>query len=309
MSIVHFLDVGDGDCSIIQHRSGNVSMIDVCNARSDHSEANSDYENPILYLKNLGINELFRFIATHPDMDHIDGISDIFSVFKPINFWCTENQKEDPPSYGKYREKDWKYYKQLRDKNSNTTKRLTLYSGDMGLYYNMEDSPGGICDYINILAPEQDLIIAANQSKDGKKQNDASYVILHQTVAGDILFCGDSEDKTWKHIRENHFNDIQNVKLMIAPHHGRDSNRSREFLDDVRPCLTLFGRAPSEHLGYDMYRNRDLNYITNNQAGSIIAIACQDGMHIFVRKKEFAESKNGHATYCEQLNVYYYDTI
>ena len=29
----HFLNVKDGDCSVIEHGSGHVSVIDVCNAR------------------------------------------------------------------------------------------------------------------------------------------------------------------------------------------------------------------------------------------------------------------------------------
>jgi hypothetical protein len=33
MPFLHFLNVNEGDCSIIQHNSGHVSVIDVCNAR------------------------------------------------------------------------------------------------------------------------------------------------------------------------------------------------------------------------------------------------------------------------------------
>ena len=33
MPIVHYLNVKEGDCSIIQHGSGRISVIDVCNAR------------------------------------------------------------------------------------------------------------------------------------------------------------------------------------------------------------------------------------------------------------------------------------
>ena len=36
-------------------------------------------ENPIDYLKRLNIQNIFRFVITHPDMDHLDGIKDFFS--------------------------------------------------------------------------------------------------------------------------------------------------------------------------------------------------------------------------------------
>lgn len=35
MPVVHYLNVKDGDCSIIQHALGNVSVIDICNARKE----------------------------------------------------------------------------------------------------------------------------------------------------------------------------------------------------------------------------------------------------------------------------------
>lgn len=31
--------------------------------------------NPISYMKERGMTEVFRFIATHPDMNHLDGIN------------------------------------------------------------------------------------------------------------------------------------------------------------------------------------------------------------------------------------------
>jgi len=35
MALIHFLNVKQGDCSIIEHNSGRVTVIDVCNARED----------------------------------------------------------------------------------------------------------------------------------------------------------------------------------------------------------------------------------------------------------------------------------
>jgi len=35
MPVIHFLNVNNGDCSILQHGSGRVTVIDVCNARAE----------------------------------------------------------------------------------------------------------------------------------------------------------------------------------------------------------------------------------------------------------------------------------
>ena len=94
MRRVHFLNVKNGDCSIIQHSSGRVTVIDVCNARPTNVYAEALLKgaaaldpgklgnfnqkkypvNPISYMRDRGITSVFRFVLTHPDMDHLDGI-------------------------------------------------------------------------------------------------------------------------------------------------------------------------------------------------------------------------------------------
>src|SRR5262245_58558066 len=113
MAIVHFLNVGNGDCSIIRHSSGRVTVIDVCKARDPNdarvtlekamralTAASSpkgnfnqkDYpENPIEYLRGQGISTIHRFILSHPDMDHMDGIKALSDAFTITNFWDTDN--------------------------------------------------------------------------------------------------------------------------------------------------------------------------------------------------------------------------
>ena len=52
MARIHFLNVNEGDCSIIQHENGNVSMIDICCGNieiEDHSNCSSvDLKETIL---------------------------------------------------------------------------------------------------------------------------------------------------------------------------------------------------------------------------------------------------------------------
>lgn len=137
MPQVHFLNVKDGDCNVIQHYSGHITVIDICNgasklplimaprARSVFAPpptatdfGQKDFPvNPIEYLKERNINEVFRFILTHPDMDHMDGIRELFRQCSPVNFWDSNNNKvidwkRNPSS--KYNEEDWKLYFNLR---------------------------------------------------------------------------------------------------------------------------------------------------------------------------------------------------
>lgn len=137
-----------------------------------------------------------------------------------------------------------------------------MLAGRRGQYWNVSDDGSSGGDGLQILAPTQKLIDSANNADED--YNDCSYVLLYRTGGNRIIFGGDSHDDTWEHILENYHRDVDNIDLLIAPHHGRDSDRSYEFLDVLKPTLTFFGNAPSEHLAYSKWRNRGLSFITNN---------------------------------------------
>lgn len=172
----HFLNVKNGDCSIIEHGSGHVSVIDVCNAekvttpmsdlelKSITERVSGNFQqkkypvNPIEYLNEFNINSVFRFVLTHPDMDHMDGIKDLFECFGPVNFYDTNNNKEIDFEQGSpYDEEDWKFYKKLRDENPQTCpKRLTLFSGDDGIHRTKDWDGNRPGDAFYILVVHQD---------------------------------------------------------------------------------------------------------------------------------------------------------
>lgn len=327
MGIVHFLDVGWGDCSVIEHISGRVTMIDVCKARSDgvpfrkhvgnflvpqprslvtdtlltgmvlERPKPQEYENPVSYLKSRGIPALHRFILTHPDMDHMDGIKDIFAEFRPDNFWDIENRCEKTFTLlDLYRSEDWKFYQELRQ--GYHAKRLALLSGATGTCYNEGDDHDGL----HVLAPTWEL------QQEGWRKNDyddAGYVVLYVSQAGRVLFCGDSHNKTWEHLLTHHLSDIQNVEVLIAPHHGRDSDRDREFINAVNPKLTLFGRAPAEHMMYNAWRSRKLAYITAAQAGTVMLDTSHDEMRVYVTNEGYARRNNPHTFFDHRMQAWF----
>ena len=324
---VHFLNVADGDCSIVQHGSGRVSVIDVNNAKPiDPAERFAEAfrkliaeelrgvpgnfnqkaypVNPIEYMNSRGISDVWRFILTHPDMDHMGGIKAFFETFPPTVFWDTDNHEDkDFEEGGPYNEDDWKFYKALRDSNpSSNPQRLALYSGDQGQYWSRdgEGKPGG--DGIQILAPTPELVQQANETGD---YNDCSYVLLYWSAAGKTVFGGDSHDKTWDHILDVHESLVTDVDLLIAPHHGRKSDRKYDFLDVLNPKLTFFGNARSEHLAYSAWQYRGLPYITNNQANCMVVDAGDEQMPLFVTNRTFAEKVNPSTFWSDEYQGWY----
>ena len=130
---IHYLNVEEGDCSIVKHDSGRISMVDICcgnleaekELTKDSAAGAEDFGvkgnfkqkeypvNPLDWIGYLTKGRIFRFILTHPDMDHMDGIKALFeSEYKPCNFWDTNNNKKLDASgdFGRYSVGDWKFY-------------------------------------------------------------------------------------------------------------------------------------------------------------------------------------------------------
>ena len=69
---VYFIDVGQGDCILIE-KNGKYVLIDAGN--------NRDGKKLVNYFKELGITSFKYVIGTHPHEDHIGGMDDIIRSF------------------------------------------------------------------------------------------------------------------------------------------------------------------------------------------------------------------------------------
>ncbi len=334
MPAIHFLNVLEGDCNIIKHGSGRTTVMDVSNAYNDEDtdaekaakeskereerrtrtnvpSNKTDYkqkldpDNPIDYLRNnVGIDSIFRFIISHPDMDHLDGIKDLFAEFSPTNTWDTDNNKEIAANanFAGYNKEDWEFYTKLRGGKNTETKRLTYFDTSARADFWKNDG-------LQILCPSRELLDTANETGD---YNDASYVILYRVAkkgggSWKIVFAGDSNDDSWEHILKNYKEAVSNVDVLLAPHHGRDSGRSYDFLDVLKPKVTLFGNASSKHLAYDCYPSIR---ITNNQAGYVVIDISEDSMNFYVKNYDFARDFKARRnwsepTYYEKFKAYH----
>jgi len=86
-------------------------------------------------------------------------------------------------------------------------------------------------DGLHILSPTRELLNAANEAN----WNDSSYVLLYRVEdpsggrSFKSIIAGDSYGASWGHILEAHADNIGDIDLLIAPHHGRDSDRDHSF--------------------------------------------------------------------------------
>ena len=73
--IIHYIDVGQGDCILIQVNNKNL-LID--------SGPSSNRDDLLNYLQKLNIDKFDYIIATHPHEDHIGNMDTIIKRFNVI---------------------------------------------------------------------------------------------------------------------------------------------------------------------------------------------------------------------------------
>jgi competence protein ComEC len=73
---VTFLDVGQGDCTVIESPSGQVAVIDGGGYPASDERLGADPGSRVLvpFLRFRGISRVDALIATHPDEDHAQGL-------------------------------------------------------------------------------------------------------------------------------------------------------------------------------------------------------------------------------------------
>ncbi len=273
---IHFLNVGHGDCSIIEFPNRNM-MIDINNGQAlDETTKNELMEsfsitpvdllfksftevlsekgynisltNPIQYIRDLGITSFFRFVLSHPHMDHMTGLHALVNEEKIeiLNFWHSGVDIEKPDfSESIYNEEDWDTYIKLKDSEENP-KNLVKNSGDTGEFWTN--------DGIEILSPTNDL---KELGVEKGKLNLCSYVFLITYKGYKFVLAGDAEKENWDYIVENYKDKITNINILKAAHHGRESGFHEEAVKLMNPEYTIVsvGKKPDTdaHNKYKKY--------------------------------------------------------
>lgn len=287
----HFLNVGKGNCIIIDFPSERLSVIDV-----DDSKALSLNEiiamlsakkaypsNPVDYIISEFKNrEIFRFILTHPDMDHMSGIKRLFVEKYVRNFWDTKNNKYiDPDTWANspYDKGDWDYYQDIRQSDENP-RVLELY----------RDAVADCCwvdDGIRILTPTEGSVNEANENKDW---DHLSYVLMVEYAERKILLGGDATKKSLEDIIEYYDEGYLKSDVLFAPNHGSPNHISKEILDVINPYLTVVSVAEGVDYARDLYSRYGI-VLSTKYYGNVWVKIKDTGNIIF--KTQFQNYSNG----------------
>ncbi|SHH79191.1 competence protein ComEC [Clostridium collagenovorans DSM 3089] len=208
---VHFIDVGQGDASLIQFNNKSI-LID---AGPDENSSNL-----IKYLKSCKVETLDYVIATHPHEDHIGAMDEVLDKFKVNNFIMPKTSDSS------------KYFEDMA--NSLMKHNITPIEAKKGVNFLLNDK-------INC------SIIAPNSSS-YENLNDYSAVLKLTYNDLSFLFTGDAEAISENEMINNNYN--LNSQILKVGHHGSNSSTSKNFLNNVKPKIAIISCAASNSYGH-----------------------------------------------------------
>lgn len=283
---IHFLNVGHGDCTVIEHSSGRLTVVDLNNRAEPDKETLAEISqyyprrssgqfllaealglrtygmvkeagyaieltNPVEFLKQhyLG-KDIFRYIQTHPHLDHMRGIEQLqANGIGIVNFWDTEHDFT-PELTNDADRASWNQYTRLRA-STESPKVLRLYRGASGIYWNQD--PEGVAggDGIEILHPNSDTHEAIEESEN---VNNLSYVLRVTLGKVKVILAGDVGKDGWDDLVKTCGNKLK-CDVLKASHHGRDSGFHEDAMALMKPTYTIVsvGKKPETDAS-DKYR-------------------------------------------------------
>ena len=209
---VHFLDVGQGDCTVIEFPSGDVVLIDA----GDGSFFNRIHT--VRYLKALAPAHL-TMILTHADADHYGGFEALVQAFGADAFYLPA-AGEDTPEYAA-----------LLD----AVERSGAETGVMTRYGVIADRSGA---YLACISP---------RSLDDEEGNEASSVFYLRYEGVGVMLAGDISSAVERRlVRENTLLEgifdcgdfrvrPEETEILKVSHHGSAYSSCTEWLSLLSP--------------------------------------------------------------------------
>lgn len=266
---IHFIDVGQADCILIELPTDEEILIDAGNR--------DDSQVIINYLEQLGIDDIEYFILTHPHEDHI-GFAPAVLDYYDVERVYMPDVAQDSQIY-----------------------RDTIFSIENGETELIKAKAG--TSIIN--SEDISFYVLAPNSMWYSETNEYSLVTRLTYKDTSFLFTGDAESVSETEIINAGY-DIDSDLLKVG-HHGGRTSTSQSFLDCVSPEYAVISVGKDNPYGHPhdevlkRLNNSGAQTFRTDEMGSITAVS--DGNNIKIDKSQISESNNiTNAKYVGNIN-------
>ena len=247
--VVHFIDVGQGDAALIVC-DGEAMMID--GGSSDKSEL------IYAYLKKNDITNLKYIVATHPDDDHIGGLSGALNYATVECAFCSVKEYEG-----------WAFENFLKYL---TKQNVTIEIPSAGMTLSLGSAE------ITVLAPIDTL----------EEVNNNSIVLRIVYGSTSFLFAGDAEFSEESAILTSG-QELRSDVLKVG-HHGSEYSSSATFLKEVSPSVAVISCGDGNDYGFpkqrvlDSLKKQEVHLFRTDLCGDILIYSDGETLYISPEK-------------------------
>ncbi len=254
---IRFLNVGQGDCSLIQLPDGKNMLID--GGKDDKTKE----QEIIAALKKAGATTIDYGMLTHTDSDHCGGMDAVIAsdeiTFKSMYMPLVKSKLADDKVQEWYDEADYLPKDQEPADFSIQSIETTAYAKFMQAVLDEEGCEtifsyagqqikgnGYVIDFYNPTYAEYKKISSA------KQKNNVSPVMILTFNGKKIMFTGDCDDAE-VNFRSTALKDgVENfdVDVLKVAHHGGKESTSEAFLDIVKPEYSVISVAEKNTYGH-----------------------------------------------------------
>ncbi len=249
---IYFVDVGQGDCTLIITPYGKRILIDGGEGNSDKYDYGEKVVFP--YLLDRGIKRIDYMIASHADSDHIGGL-----------IYVLENMNVENVLIGIQPKISNQLEKLMEVANNKNIKIETIQRGDLKKLDKSVE--------LEVLWPDKNNLILENTLNN----NSLVFKIKYNNFS--ILFTGDIEEIAEKELV---LSELKSTIIKIA-HHGSKTSSTEEFLNCVNPKIALIGVGMKNSFGHpndkvlERLEKRDIKTYRTDQNGEISIIVNRKG--------------------------------
>jgi competence protein ComEC len=223
---VHFVDVGQGDCTLIRTKAGSTIMIDAGGWRGELAGEPGAGERVVVpYLRGLGIEQIDLLVLTHPHEDHVGGARALAARLevKRVVVAPPGGREKPPPGYADL----------LAEFEATGVPADGVWAGDR-IQVDGEVT-------LRVLGPSFPLLAGTRSDL-----NNNSVVLRLDYGARSFLFAGDvaQEAQARLVLREN----LQ-VDVLKVPHHG-SAAFVPDFFRAVRPKVAVISAGHNNRFGH-----------------------------------------------------------
>lgn len=247
---IHFVDVGQGDATLIKLPDGKTMMVDFA--------PESSYPKLNKYLDKVFFNGIERkldyIVLTHSDADHIGGMENILNNYAVDNVY---------------------YSLDLEDNNKSMYSKISYLENENKIVAKINTAG-------NEIRGENYLITWLSPNRESYAEtNDYSPIMLFEFNDFSFMLTGDARSEVGEKEAMNYFLEDKDIDLLKLGHHGSSTSTSLRFLETFMPEIavisngTTYGHPSSESIEtlatYDnLYAKNTADYFSTLDKGNII---------------------------------------